>query len=61
VNDAQLAEGQRADMFRDFHAEHLRRQTKAIETIRAVVVTWFILMIVGTLIVVVAASQSSGY
>lgn len=56
---SQGSEEHRAEMFREFHAEHLRRQTKAIETIRGVVVTWFVLMIIGALLLGVAASQSN--
>jgi len=36
--------------FREFHAGHIERQTRALETIRAVVGLWFLLTIAGALV-----------
>ena len=60
---SQGTESQREEMFREFHAEHLRRQTKAIETIRGVAVTWLVLTIIGILffMIAMAGQSSSGY
>lgn len=59
---SQGTDAHRAELFREFHAEHLRRQTRAVETIRAVAVTWLVLTIIGVVLFMVAmAQQSSGY
>jgi hypothetical protein len=34
-------------MFRKSHAEHLRRQTKAIEPIRGILAVWMTLTVIG--------------
>jgi hypothetical protein len=35
-------------MFRESHAEHLRRQTKAIETIRGILAVWMTLTVIAS-------------
>lgn len=48
---------QREEMFRSLHAEHLQRQTAALETIRGVLLMIVLLAIVGGVISVVVATQ----
>lgn len=51
-------EAQRAEMFREFHAQHIIRQTKAVETIKNIAVAWVTLTIIGVVLFMIAASQS---
>lgn len=58
-----MTEQERAEAFRAFHAEHLRKQTRFQEQIRNYVAIWFWLSVAGALVLVVAMtlSSSSGY
>lgn len=51
-----ITEEQRAEMFREFHSEHLRRQTKAIETIRGILAVWMTLTVISLFFFIMAAS-----
>lgn len=46
-----LSREQREEDFREFHAQHLRRQTAAVETIRTIIVIWAVLTLIGVLVI----------
>lgn len=48
---------QREETFREYHAEHLRRQTAAIESIRAILMTFVVLTVIGAVILFIGAAQ----
>jgi CHASE3 domain sensor protein len=52
-----LAADSREEMFREFHAGHLKRQTQAIETIKNILVVWVVLTVLGAIMLVAAASR----
>jgi hypothetical protein len=52
-----LSQEQREEDFREFQADHLRRQTVAIESIRTIMVLWLILTIVGAAVIVSQAAR----
>lgn len=51
----ELTESQRAEAFREFTAEHLRKQTKYLDTIRTLMILWFVLALVVQIFVFVGA------
>lgn len=60
--ESRPTEHQNAELFREFHFEHLRRQTKAIETIRNVVLTWPIRTVIGAfMLIAISEAPSSGF
>lgn len=63
MNDqTQFTEEQRAEMFREFQSEHLKRQTRAIEQIRNYVGIWFWLTVAGvSILLVLSILGSRGY
>lgn len=52
-------EEQRAEMFREFHAQQLQAQTKSLETIKTLMILWFVLTVVGTIPFLVTATLGS--
>ena len=58
-NNSQFTEEQKLEAWRQLHASHLERQTRAIESIRTYVLVWFWLSIVGAVLIAAAVSQAS--
>lgn len=56
-----LTEEQRLEAWQRLHANHLERQTKAVESIRTYVAVWFWLTIAGAVLVAVSINSSSYY
>jgi hypothetical protein len=57
-----MTEAEREEAFREFHAEHLRRQTRALESIRGILVFFTILFVIGAAIyITLAASAASRF
>lgn len=48
---------EREDAFREFHADHLRRQTKHLQVIRAILSTWFVLTILGVVVLIASTGN----
>jgi len=48
--DIELTDQQRAEMFREFHADQLKKQTKHLDTISRMMILWLLLTILGELI-----------
>lgn len=62
MNDPlQMAEEQRAEMFREFHSQHLKRQTKAVESIKNYVAIWFWLSVAGAVLLFLSAVAGQGF
>lgn len=59
MEPAPLTDEQRAEAFREFQADHLRRQTKAIETIKTYVGIWFWVTVVGLVVLLVGMASAS--
>jgi hypothetical protein len=49
----------RDEMFREFVADQMKRQTKSLDTIRTLMILWFVLTIVGAIFVIAAGISSS--
>jgi hypothetical protein len=60
-DNRQFTEEQKLEAWRQLHAGHLQRQSKAIESIRTYVAIWFWLSIAGAVLVAVAVSNASPY
>jgi hypothetical protein len=57
MNDSgTVSEQNREEAFRQFQAEHLRRQTDAIEMIKRIMILWLVLSLLGTWIMLAAAT-----
>lgn len=50
LDNSRLTEDQKLEAWRQLHAVHLQRQTKAIESIRSYVAIWFWLTFVGAVL-----------
>lgn len=58
-----MSYAEREEAFREFQAEHLRRQTKALESIRGILTFFVVLFVLGValgVISLVASGSSSG-
>jgi hypothetical protein len=53
----------RDEMFREFVAEHLRKQTKFLDTIRTILILWLVLTLIGAVFFIAALvdAGSSGF
>lgn len=53
----------RDEMFREFVAEQMRRQTKSLDTIRSIMILWLVLTVIGVIVftAMVADAGSSGF
>lgn len=51
-------EENRAEAFRQFHAEQLQKQTKHLDTIKTLMIMWTVLAAVGFVLSVIAAVGS---
>lgn len=62
MDDSNLTQEQREELFREFHGQQLRLQTKRLEQIHNYVAIWFWLTVVGVvLIVLMTFAETSGY
>jgi hypothetical protein len=59
LDNSQFGEEQKLEAWRQMHAGHLQRQTKAIESIRNYVAIWFWLTIAGAVLLAISINSSS--
>lgn len=55
-----MTEGQRTQAFQDYMADQARQQTATLGTIKALMILWFVLTVVGGIVLIAAAATSSG-
>ncbi len=53
-----VTDEQRTELFREFAADQLRRQTKFLDTIRTLMILWTVLAAVGVLFAVLGSLAS---
>lgn len=61
MDRSHMTEEQKTDEWRQFHAEHVERQSKAIESIRNYVAIWFWLTIAGSIILVALVASANSF
>jgi hypothetical protein len=54
-----MTQEQREEAFREFHADQLRKQTKHLFNIQALLSVWMVLTILGGLVYVIAVVSAS--
>lgn len=59
MTNAELSRSEREEMFREYQSQHMRRQTKALESIRLVLLAWLWLTIGGVILYILVAVVAS--